>query len=214
MTIISKYFNDAASFDRFIYIICAALVLTIFIIDLLLPLGVAGGVPYILVILVALWIKNPRAVIILAIICSLLTVLGFYLSPAGGELWKVMANRSLAIFAIWVTAILALKWKLDEKKVSSLEHKIEEEKERIYLATIHGAQHITNNLLNELQIVKTEIALHPEFSKEISSLFGDMLAEADTLMDDLSTVDQIDDEVIRQSIYPKEKTKRQSQMET
>lgn len=31
----------------------------------------------------------------------------YYYSPDGGELWKVLLNRLLALFVIWVTAILA-----------------------------------------------------------------------------------------------------------
>ena len=77
-----------------------------------------------------------------------------------------------------------------------------EEKEKIYLATIHGAQHITNNLLNQLQLVEFEIKKHSEFDKEVSSLFKGMLAEANSLMIDLSSVDKIDDEIIAQSVYP------------
>jgi len=129
--------------------------------------------------------------------------LGFYLSPPGGELWKVISNRSLALLAIWVTTILALKWKCYKEEASLLEHKIEKEKEKIYLATIHGAQHITNNLLNELKLVELEIENHPKFDKEVLSMFGNMLTEANTLMKNLSTVDKIDDKSIRQSIYPK-----------
>ena len=198
-----KESNDPAWFEIRLYIICAVLALTILIIDLQIPLGVAGAVPYILVVLVSLWSPKPRLVIYLAIICSLLTMVGFYYSPSGGELWKVISNRLLAIFAIWVTAILALKWKLHEKEILSFENKIRNEKEQIYLATIHGAQHIINNLLNELKLVELEIKDHPEFDKEISSMFGDMMIEAKTLTNDLSTVDEIDDETIRQSIYPK-----------
>lgn len=36
----------------------------------------------------------------MAIICSILTVIGFVASPAGGELWKVIFNRALALFAL------------------------------------------------------------------------------------------------------------------
>jgi len=201
-----KYFDDNELSTIKVSLISGLLAIAVFIIDLQIPLGVAGGVPYIIAILVSLWSPNSRLVIILAIICSLLTVLGFYLSPPGGELWKVISNRSLALLAIWVTTILALKWKCYKEEASLLEHKIEKEKEKIYLATIHGAQHITNNLLNELKLVELEIKKHPKFDKEVSSMFDNMLTEANTLMKDLSTVDEIEDKTIRQSIYPKQNT--------
>lgn len=88
-----------------------------FAFDLLLPLGVAGGVPYIAVILVASWSFNHKYVVYFAVTCSVLVILGFYLSPLGGELWKVVANRLLALFSIWVTAALVIKWKIHEEAV-------------------------------------------------------------------------------------------------
>jgi signal transduction histidine kinase len=86
----------------------AVLLLTaaIFGTDLLLPLGVAGGVPYVAVILFGWWLERPGSVIWLAALCSILTVLGYLLSPEGGVPWVVLLNRALALFAIWVTVVL------------------------------------------------------------------------------------------------------------
>lgn len=93
----------------------------IFTADLMLPLGVAGGVPYIAVVLVAMWAPSPRFIYITAVSGTLLTIAGFYLSPLGGVLWVVVFNRVLAIFAIWVTAILAgqrmaAAWEIKKEK--------------------------------------------------------------------------------------------------
>lgn len=96
---------------------CSLLTLVLFVVDLLLPLGVAAGVPYISVVLLSLRHEQRRFTVVMAVICSILTILGFFLSPPGGELWKVLANRTLALFAIWVTAVLTLQRKaLEEKK--------------------------------------------------------------------------------------------------
>ena len=176
--------------------------LTVFAIDLSIPLGVAGGVPYIAVILTALWLPGYKYVLSLAIVCSLLTLAGFYFSPNGGELWKVVFNRLLAIFAIWITATLAILWKCSEQKMLCVIQDAEKEKEKIYLATIHGAQHITNNLLNELQLVKFEIRRHKDFDLETAKMFDEMLLEADELMKQLSAVRMIDEENIKKSVSP------------
>lgn len=93
------------------------LMFVIFVIDLQLPLGVAGGVPYITVIIISLWFNNKNYVIGFAIICTILTLFGLFLSPSGGELWKVCTNRGLAIFAIWTTTILVIKWQNSQKQV-------------------------------------------------------------------------------------------------
>ncbi len=57
---------------------------------------------------------------------SALTVIGFYSSASGGELWKVLFNRALALFAIWTTAILSVLWKniQEEKEKALLDLKI------------------------------------------------------------------------------------------
>ncbi len=67
-----------------------------FFVDFLVPLGVAAGVPYIAVVLLGIWLLRPQHVVGLAIAASLLTVLGFLLSPMGGIPWMVLANRALA----------------------------------------------------------------------------------------------------------------------
>jgi len=87
--------------------LCLIVAMVIFAFDSILPLGVAGGVPYVLVVLIALWSPNKHLPIYMAIATSALTLIGIFTSPIGGEVWKVLLNRVLALFAIWTTAILA-----------------------------------------------------------------------------------------------------------
>lgn len=88
------------------------LVAATFFLDLRLPLGVAGGVPYVGAVLVSLWFPQRRYTWYVAVICSALTILGYFLSPQMGVLkWVVRANRFLALAAIWATAILGLQRK-------------------------------------------------------------------------------------------------------
>jgi len=89
----------------------------VFLIDLQLPLGVAGGVPYVAVILVAWLLPHRSNVIFLAVLTSLLTLTGYVLSPPGGVPWIVATNRFLALFAIWTVAILTIQRKQAEVKV-------------------------------------------------------------------------------------------------
>lgn len=105
----------SAQFQKKLILLCAALMLFMFAVDLMLPLGVAAGVPYIAVILLTLWSQQRMMIYLAGILCSLLTVLGFFYSPPGGEMWKVIVNRSLALYAIWVTAILVDLWKKEEE---------------------------------------------------------------------------------------------------
>ncbi|NQU59273.1 MAG: bacteriohemerythrin [Rhodospirillales bacterium] len=77
-----------------------------FIFDISLPLGVAGGVPYVALVLIGIWFPKKRYVYALAIIGSTLTVVGYFASPPGSALWIVLTNRALALAVIWISAIL------------------------------------------------------------------------------------------------------------
>jgi PAS domain S-box-containing protein len=85
----------------------------VFAVDWLLPLGVAAGVPYVAAVLVALKSPQARFTLLVAAACSVLVLVGIFVSPNRGstELWKVLTNRGLALFVIWVTAIISLQYK-------------------------------------------------------------------------------------------------------
>ncbi|WP_206486006.1 PAS domain-containing sensor histidine kinase [Thalassotalea sp. G2M2-11] len=102
---------------------CLLLCSLIFAIDLNIPLGVAAGVPYVTVVLLSLKLKNSNLTVAFAILCILLTVLGYFLSVELGIQWMVLSNRALAIFVILVTAILGIRLK---KTKSKLDERIEQ----------------------------------------------------------------------------------------
>ena len=87
----------------------------IFIVDALLPLGIADGMLYVALVLLGMIARNRKLIIIAAILSSVLNLLGYFFSPPGGEFVNVIANRILAFITIWMTAILCLlKNKADE----------------------------------------------------------------------------------------------------
>jgi signal transduction histidine kinase/HAMP domain-containing protein len=80
------------------------LLVAIFLVDAFVELGVAGGVLYILPVLMAWYGRQSSHVVFAGLIGSLLTVFGYFLSPEGtGEEWKVLINRGLSLLAIWAT---------------------------------------------------------------------------------------------------------------
>ncbi|MBE9556302.1 MAG: hypothetical protein IMF08_05545 [Proteobacteria bacterium] len=107
----------------------AVLAVGIFAIDLLLPLGAAGGVPYVALVLLGWWFESPRYIILLGAISTVLTILGFFYSPPGGIEWMIVTNRALALFAIWITVILLGRAKAADDRVKAanevLEHRVE-----------------------------------------------------------------------------------------
>jgi len=108
-----------------ILIAAVLLAATIFLVDIELPLGVAGGVPYVAVVLLALWSPDPRMPLYVAAGCSILTALGFVFSPHGSVFWVVIVNRALAVFAIWVTAVLSVRWRSAQRRMSQQQERLE-----------------------------------------------------------------------------------------
>ena len=82
------------------------LALVFFIGDLLLPLGMAGGVPYVAVVAAAWWLPRRRHILFLAFVSSVLLLIGYLYSPSGELTWPAFTNRILALFAVWMTAAL------------------------------------------------------------------------------------------------------------
>jgi len=100
------------NFSNFrIVFLCSFVSIVILIFDAFLPLGVAGGVAYVFVILLSLFSSQKYLTLKVALATSIFTVAGLFISPLGGELWQVLLNRGLAIFAIWSVALLGEKLK-------------------------------------------------------------------------------------------------------
>ena len=49
-----------------------------FALDLALPLGVAGGVPYVALVLLGWWFERPRYLVLLGVVATVLTIAGYY----------------------------------------------------------------------------------------------------------------------------------------
>ena len=64
----------------------------IFIVDALLPLGIADGMLYVALVLLGMIARNRKLIIIAAILSSVLNLLGYFFSPPGGEFVNVIAN--------------------------------------------------------------------------------------------------------------------------
>ncbi|QPJ65980.1 MAG: PAS domain S-box protein [Candidatus Nitrohelix vancouverensis] len=120
-----------------------------FYLDTQIELGVAAGIPHVSLVLLGLWSKKRRFILLGAITGSLLTLWGLYFSPLGGEEWKILTNRGLALFAIWTTAGLCF---LYHKKHTELETLNQELDDRVTIA-VNDLKHLetqNTNILNNL----------------------------------------------------------------
>ena len=142
-----------------IVVIFAALV---FVVDVLFPLGVASGVLHVGVVLIALRSTSERMVIGTAIACSLLTLLDMPLSPGPGhtEWWKVIVNRGLSLFVIWVAAILG------RQRNRAAEAQRRHLSELAHLGRVKTAECLAGALAHELNQPLTAVALQAEVARQ------------------------------------------------
>jgi|GEM_PF-5250653 len=86
--------------NSLLYALSGILFTLLFILDINIELGVSSGTPYAIIILLGLLQSESRYFLWAGLIAAALTVAGYYLSPAGGEEWKVLMNRGYSIFVI------------------------------------------------------------------------------------------------------------------
>jgi signal transduction histidine kinase len=97
-----------------------------FIIDLQTELGVSFGIMYITAVLLSAYLKKGRYIVIVAAVSTILVIAGYLLAPEGRELWKILINRALSLYAIWVTAILLTRRKRSELEREEVILRLEE----------------------------------------------------------------------------------------
>lgn len=140
--------------------------LIIFFIDLSMPLGIATGTLYVLIILFAWFIKQRYITHVLVILATLLIVLGYFYSNGGAEQWMVIANRSFSIMVIWVVArlmyivkkkehALVLNNKELDQNLVQLKNKNEELAQFTYIAS-HDLQEPLRTVLNFTNLFEEE----------------------------------------------------------
>ena len=111
---------NAVHKGRSIFLLSVLIALAGLAFDLSLPLGVAAGIPYIALVLIAQWAPWRTYIFYMAVLGTMLTIVGYLASPAGGIFWVVATNRVLAIFAIWVTALLCARIQKDEANLRTV----------------------------------------------------------------------------------------------
>ncbi len=175
-----------------IILMCTALAAGIFIVDVAsLPLGVAAGVAYVAVVLIALWLPKWQHSFVVAGGVSVLTVVGYLMSDPAGIPWMVVANRLLALSAIWLTAIGGSWLVLTKRKKSEQElQKLEQEADRARNAKSRFLETVSNDMRHHLQTLSLlngalQKTVTQEKAQEMFTMQGDALAQLSDLLNSL-----------------------------
>lgn len=111
-------------------------VVIIFLIDLLIPLGVAVGVFYVIAILLV--IKEDRKTIIrIAILCTVLTLIVPVITYTDGTTWMAFANRGISVLGILITSVIAIRHRILDENLGLLNDvKVKNEELNQYVSVI------------------------------------------------------------------------------
>src|SRR5262245_60376502 len=81
--------------------------LSVFLADLILPMGIATSLSYIAVVLLAARSSRWGSPALAALGCTGLTILGWVCALPGSLVWIEVTNRSLGLGALWIAVHLA-----------------------------------------------------------------------------------------------------------
>lgn len=111
------------------------LTLMVFSADLSMPLGIATGIMYVIVVLIAFNLTRRGQSYWYATVVTAFIALGYQLSPEGAESWIVMVNRGMSVIVVWIVATLINRVKQSEADIleanASLEARVAERTETL-----------------------------------------------------------------------------------
>ena len=118
--------HELKNSPRLLMTVWFSLAVLIFLADIFIPTGVADGMVYVILVLVGLLAGSDRLILGGALLATFLIIAGFFLSPEGGETWKVLLNRFLSVFTVWMTYFLCRLQNRSQKELTSARLHMEE----------------------------------------------------------------------------------------
>ena len=101
-----------------LWALVATLMCVVFVADLLVPLGSAPWILYIVAVLLAARRPQEKHTHMIALACTAFIIAGFFLSPrsVGVPVWMSLSNRAVGILAVWITAFVGIQCTNAEKR--------------------------------------------------------------------------------------------------
>jgi PAS domain S-box-containing protein len=116
-------------------VICAGIV-GVFALDLLTPLGITVWLLYLIPLAVSLYLLRPPMPIIVASVCTLGLVVGYFVSPSPIHTHSnsvYILNRGMGAVALWTVAVAARQFILGRRSLLARQEELSESEERFRL---------------------------------------------------------------------------------
>ena len=151
----AKFFK----YNKYGYVITFITIVLIFIIDLFIPLGVAVGSLYVFPLYILFSYKKSKYLIFTSVICLILIILGYFLSPIHiiHSNFLVLANRIISMSIIIISTLI-----LNRNIKLNLENKLIELKFKL----------LYNNSVNAMVTTDIQTGKIIHINKEALKLFG------------------------------------------
>lgn len=91
------------------FLLAGTLVIAIFIIDLLTPVGHAVWIAYLVPVVIATPAASPSSVLFFPAVSGVLIVLRLFLAPPGGGVSKTLIDRAFGLLILWAASFLLAK---------------------------------------------------------------------------------------------------------
>lgn len=163
--------------EQLVVLLSLLLCIAVLLFDIFSPLGVAAGVPYVALVLIGLITQKPKFILVLAVVGSALTIIGYFLSPLAMESKEVvLINRGLALFAIWATAIVSY---FHLKMLAQLEPLATTDQ----LTGLYNRHYFTSELVKQINVWRryqrplSILILDIDFFKKVNDTYGHMAGD-------------------------------------
>lgn len=123
-------------------LITIVLTISIFVLDIFTPVGIAIYFLYLFPLLYVFRFSKLQHLIALAVVVSMLTVLSFWLSPSGGNITRAIVNRIIGIITFWGASFLFMMLRQSLKKTQEVEGELRKSYENLEQRVEHRTKEL------------------------------------------------------------------------
>src|SRR5512146_370773 len=103
-----------------LYVTIAAVIAAVFLVEMQMPLGFTPWLLCVIPLGLTYWAPYLYAPVVVAAVCTVLVIGGYFLSPAGAPAPIALTNRVFGTVTFWSLGLLILRYKLLANRLSGL----------------------------------------------------------------------------------------------